>query len=98
MEKYLKTYTSITSGTIGGREDGYPYTQTQLHENIEVLAKNYGTKEDEKYYILEAVNEEEFEQKIQEIKERLEKEEKEEKRKTKLNELERLKTELGENY
>lgn len=96
MQKYLKSYTAITSGTMAGRDDGYPYTAHQVYNNIEEVAKYHGTKRDEQYFEIHAVNEEAFQKEVQLAKERIETKKKEEERDKKLKELAKLKAELGE--
>lgn len=50
---------------------------------MKVVAKYYGAKNDEKYYVVEAVNEEEFQQDIGRIKEQVEEKDREEESKNK---------------
>lgn len=96
MKKYLKSFTAITSGTMAGRDDGYPYTDYQVYNSIEEVAKYHGKKRDEKYYEIDAVNEEEFHKEIEKTKEKIEKKKQEAEREAKMKEFERLKQELGE--
>lgn len=96
MRQYLKTYTAITSGTMAGRDDGYPYTALQLLKNMNEVAKYHGTRNNEQYYVVEAVDEKEFEQELQKAKEQIAEEKKKAERDKKLKEFERLKAELGE--
>lgn len=96
MKKYLKSYTAITSGTMAGRDDGYPYTVYQVYNDIEEVAKYHGTKREEQYFEIHAVNEEEFAKEIKQAKERIEEKKKEKERAKKLKQLEQLKAELGE--
>ncbi|PLS19533.1 hypothetical protein CVD28_03705 [Bacillus sp. M6-12] len=96
MRKYLKSYTAITSGTMAGRDDGYPYTAYQVYNDIEEVAKFHGTRRDEQYFEIHAVNEEEFQKEIQLAKERIEAKKQEEERAKKQKQLEKLKAELGE--
>ena len=42
--KFLKVYTDVITGSMAGRDDGYPCTKYVVYNNIEQLAKNYGTK------------------------------------------------------
>lgn len=96
MKGYLKSFTAITSGTMAGREDGYPYTDYHVYNNIEEVAKYHGTRRDEKYYEIHAVNEEEFQKEIQQAKEQIEAKKQAEERAKKMKELKKLKEELGE--
>lgn len=50
--RYLKTYTSYTSGSYAGRDDGYPTTSYQTFGSFDELAKSYGKKPNEKYFQL----------------------------------------------
>jgi hypothetical protein len=50
--KYMKTYTAFTSGSLGGRDDGYPYTKSMFFTNIRDLANDYGKRLNEVYYIV----------------------------------------------
>lgn len=96
MRQYLKTYTEITSGTMAGRDDGYPYTELRLLKDMNEVAKYHGTKRDEKYFVVEAVNEKEFETELQIAKEQIEEEKKEAELAKKRKVLAELKAELGE--
>ena len=96
MRQFLKTYTALTTGTMAGRDDGYPYTKLQLLKDMNEVAKCHGTKKDEQYYVVEAVNPTEFEKELQKAKEQIVEEKKKAERDKKIKELERLKAELGE--
>lgn len=48
--KYMKTWTGVITGSFAGREDGYPTTKETMYNSLEELARDYGTKPDEKYY------------------------------------------------
>ena len=39
--KYLKVWEGAVSGSLGGRDDGYPETKTQVINNIEELISSY---------------------------------------------------------
>jgi hypothetical protein len=93
--KYLKTYTTYTTGTLGGRDDGYPYTAKQTFDNMEELAKAHGTKRDEKYFIIKEVEQEAFLEEIYKIKEEIAKKKEEEERERKMKQLRQLQKELG---
>lgn len=96
MQQYLKTYTAITSGTMAGRDNGYPYTAFQLMNDMKQVAECHGTKRDEKYYVIEAVDEMEFETELQKMKEQITEEKIKKEHAQKMEELARLKAELGE--
>jgi hypothetical protein len=96
VKKFLKTYTAITTGSMAGRDDGYPYTALQLLNDMDSVAKSHGTEKDERYYEVHAVNEVEFEKELQLTKERIKEVEKEKERAKKQAQLEKLKKELGE--
>ena len=93
--KYLKTYTSVITDSIGGRDDGYLCTKHIVYGNIETLVKGYGTKEDEKYYKLETMDIKELEKEIVTIKEKIEQNKQQEILKEKEKQYELLKQELG---
>lgn len=46
---YLKTWLGVISG---GRDMGFPEEKRRIYKDIESLAKDFGTKNDEKYYQL----------------------------------------------
>lgn len=96
MTKYLKSYSSITSGTMAGRDDGYAYTAYQVFDDIESVAKSHGKNKEEQYFEIHAVNQDEFQKEIQLAKERIESRKKEAERAKKMKELQKLKDELGE--
>lgn len=71
--KYLKTYMGVTSGTLGGREDGFPEMKHVLYYDFNHLAKDYGKKKDEKYYKLTELNKTELENDVRNsLKEQIE--------------------------
>lgn len=96
MNKYLKSYTAITRGTMAGRDDGYPYTEYHVYNSIEDVAKYYDTQPDEQYYEIHAVNKDDFKQKIQEVKQQIEAQTKAQELERKRQRLAQLKVELGE--
>lgn len=53
---YLKTWMGVISGSMAGRNDGYPEQKRRVYDNIEDLARDFGTKNDEKYYKLTEVD------------------------------------------
>jgi hypothetical protein len=94
MKRYLKSYDAIATGSE--REYGYSYTDYQVFNSIEEVAKYHGTKRDEKYFEIHSVNEEDFQREIQKAKERIEEQRREEEIARKRRQLEELKAELGE--
>jgi len=62
--KYLKTYMGVTSGSMAGRDDGYPEMKFRHYDNFEDLAKDFGKCKDEKYYYLTEINNEELEKEV----------------------------------
>lgn len=42
--KFLKVYTDVITGSMAGRDDGYPCTKYVVYNNIEQLAKNMALK------------------------------------------------------
>lgn len=48
--KYMKTWTGVITGNFVGREDGYPTTKETMYDSLEKLAREYGTKPNERYY------------------------------------------------
>lgn len=81
MEKkfYLKTFMGVTSGTLGGRDDGYP-EQKMVLVNQEELSKDFGTKSKEVYFELRELSKDELEEIVLPTLERI-KQEKVEKKK-----------------
>jgi len=55
--KFLKTYSGFTSGTLGGRNDGYLETKYVTYDSFEKLVENYGSKSNECYYSLTPIDE-----------------------------------------
>jgi len=93
--KFLKVYTDVITGSMAGRNDGYPCTKYVVYNNIEQLAKNYGTKADEKYYNLEEIDLEKLANEVALIKKELEEKRKQEVIANKERQYEMLKKELG---
>lgn len=56
--KYLKTWTGVVTGSMAGRDDGYPITKQAMYDSIEDLTRNYKKDKDEKYYKLVDMEEE----------------------------------------
>ncbi len=54
----------VTSGTMAGREDGYPEMKFRYFDSIESLAKSYGQHKDEKYYELTELDNVEVKEKV----------------------------------
>lgn len=52
MTKYLKMWTGRTTGTIAGRDDGYPTTKYIVFNSFEDMLETYGGSPDESYYEL----------------------------------------------
>jgi molecular chaperone DnaK (HSP70) len=50
--KYMKTWMGVTSGTMAGRDDGYPEMKYRHYNSIDELAKDFGKQSQEKYYLL----------------------------------------------
>lgn len=94
MKKYLKAYTAITTGSMAGRDDGYPYTAYSVYDNIKELAKFHGQQKDEQYFEIHAVNELLFLEAVEKAKEEINAEKKKVERERKLKEIERLQREV----
>lgn len=54
--KYLKTWTTLTTGSYAGRDDGYPIEKSQVFNTLPELARSYGTQKNESYYALQELN------------------------------------------
>jgi hypothetical protein len=54
MTKYLKVWQGTISGSLGGRDDGYPETKTRVIEDLEELIDTYDANAD--YFRLTPVN------------------------------------------
>ena len=93
--KFLKVYTDVITGSMAGRNDGYPCTKYVVYDNIEQLSKNHGTKADEKYYNLEEIDPENLANEVALIKKELEEKRKQEVIANKERQYEMLKKELG---
>lgn len=93
--KFLKMYTSVITGSIAGRDDGYPCTKYEVYNNIEELSKDYGTKSNEKYYNLEEIDPEKLANEVTLIKKELEEKRKQEVIANKERQYQILKKELG---
>lgn len=52
--KYLKTWMGVTSGSMGGRGDGYPERKSIIIEDLDTLVSTYEEKAE--YYKLEPVD------------------------------------------
>ena len=51
-QKFLKVWTGVISGSMGGREDGYPETEMAI-VSLDSLARGFGSKREEEYFLLE---------------------------------------------
>lgn len=52
--KYLKTWMGVTSGSLGGRDDGYPERKSLIIEDLDRLVSTYDPNAE--YYKLEPVD------------------------------------------
>lgn len=95
MEKklYLKTFMSVTSGTLGGRDDGYP-EQKMVLVNQEELSKNFGTTRKEVYFELRELSKDELEEIVLPTLERIKQEEVEKKKELISAQISKLQEEL----
>lgn len=92
---FLKTWQGVTSGTLGGRDDGYPEIKYRVYDSVEQLARDYGTSRDEKYFILTPVDADEIEHKVKQAKEANRVRNEELQRRKDEDEFVRLKNKLG---
>ena len=93
--KFLKIYTGVITGSLAGRDDGYPCTKYVIYNNIEELSKNHGTKTDEKYYSLEEIDPKKLAGQVALTKKELEEKRRQEIIANKERQYEALKKELG---
>lgn len=96
MKKYLKSYTAITTGSMAGRDDGYPYTAYQVLDSIEDVARYHGKRSDEQYFEIHAVDETEFLKAIEKAKDEINEKNRMAERERKQQEILRLQEELRE--
>ena len=94
MPIYLKQYMGVTSGTMGGRDDGYPEVKHRVFHSIEDLA-DAPTVEDEEIFICEPVNGGEIMRLITDARHREEKKKKDKDLQDKEELFNKLKKELG---
>lgn len=52
--KYLKTWMGVVSGSLGGRDDGYPERKLMIVDNVGNLVDTYDPEAE--YYKLEKVD------------------------------------------
>ena len=52
--KYLKTWMGVVSGSMGGRDDGYPERKFALVDTLDELVRTYDKKAE--YFRLEPVD------------------------------------------
>lgn len=90
--QYLKIYDDVIES---GRDMGYPCTEERIYSNIDDLARDYGTKKNERYYELTPVDYGKLRKAVEDSKKAQNKKEKEEERKRKLKEYNKLKKELN---
>ena len=54
--RYLKTYDGVITGSFMGRDDGYPETKYEFYDNIEDMAKSYGSERREQFFEVSRLN------------------------------------------
>lgn len=91
---YLKTWVGVIGGSLGSRNVGYPEEKKRIYPDIESLAKDFGTKNDEKYYKLTRVDEEVLKQQVIDALNSEKEKEKEKKAKKIEDEISKLQDEL----
>lgn len=96
MEHILKTYTAIRTGSMAGRDDGYPYTEQLVIKTPEQLIATFGKHSDEKYYKLSEITDLSISQTVEFLKKKAKEKEDARIKEEKRNQLEKLKKELGE--
>lgn len=94
MPMYLKQYMGVTSGTMGGRDDGYPEVKHRVYHSIEELA-DAPTVEDEEIFVCEPVNGSDIAKQIAAARRREEKKKKDKDLQDKEELFNKLKKELG---
>jgi len=50
-QQYLKTWMGVTSGTLGGRDDGYPERKFRLFNDIDEMAKDEDRPDQEFFHV-----------------------------------------------
>ena len=55
-ERILKTWMGVTSGTLGGRSDGYPERKCSLHENMSDAVRLDGGAKGVEFYDLTRIS------------------------------------------
>lgn len=93
MPKYLKTFMGVVTGSMAGRDDGYPEMKHRLYDSLEDLAAD-PTVEDETVYELVECHPS-IATMIQQERKRQERQKEADERAKKEVEFERLKKELG---
>lgn len=68
--KYLKIWEGIITGSIAGRDDGYPETKYSVYNSLEDLSISFGKFKDEKHYKLEKINDDELEKIVRDFREK----------------------------
>ena len=92
-KKYLKVYTTLTSGTMAGRDDGYPEDKMGF-VNEESMAKNYNSQRNERYFEVRELSKEEVQGIVKPTLERLEEKTREEKKQSIENKILKLQEQL----
>lgn len=93
--KFLKLYEGVTSGTLGGRDDGFPETKHVVYDTIQPLALDFGKRKNEQYFILEPLAPEQLEHYVKEALDKVAQQKQESQRLRDEAEFERLRNKLG---
>jgi hypothetical protein len=97
MAKYLKTYMGVISGSMAGRDDGYPEEKRVYYNDLAKLIADHGKHPEEKYYVLTEMPEDMFKQAYEQHKTDAQRKKEEAERAADLAELDRLKKKLKVN-
>lgn len=88
----LKTWMGVTSGTLGGRDDGYPELKMQIITDPLTLTGGFGKQPQEKYYTL---TETDVSATVERVREERREEDAKKQREKDEAEFERLRNKLG---
>lgn len=92
--KYMKTWMGVTSGTMAGRDDGYPERKYRHYDSIDELARDFGKQKDEKYFELKPLRTEDLQNEIVKTLEKQKDIAKEKKKRSIENQIEQLQKQL----
>lgn len=68
--KYLKIWEGVITGSMAGRDDGFPETKYSVYNSLEDLSRGFRKNKDERYYKLERINDSELEKAVNDFREK----------------------------